>query len=54
MTSKLLVLLVPVAACRSVDGDNQGEAIATMHGAQWPWFGLSAAAVSCSPHDARV
>lgn len=34
MTTKLLLLLVPLAACASqVDGNNQGEVIATMHGA---------------------
>jgi hypothetical protein len=34
MTSKLLLLIVPLAACASqVDGDNQGEVIATMRGA---------------------
>jgi hypothetical protein len=34
MTTKLLLLLVPLAACASqVDSDNQGEVIATMHGA---------------------
>ena len=34
MTTKLLLLLLPLAACASqVDGDNQGEVIATMRGA---------------------
>ena len=34
MTTKLLLLLAPLAACASqVDADNQGEVIATMHGA---------------------
>lgn len=34
MTTKLLLLLVPLAACRSQDdGANQGGVIATMHGA---------------------
>jgi hypothetical protein len=34
MTTKILLLLAPLAACASqVDGDNQGEVIATMRGA---------------------
>jgi hypothetical protein len=33
MTTKLLLLTLPLAACASqVDGDHQGEVIATMHG----------------------